>query len=166
MGNFRSSTEKTPILWIWLRKRPFCKICWENTIPQIRCKKQKCFQVEENVLFSEEEKNALFCMWFSNDNSLYFWEIIVPAELFFNFFPIPLVLQSVSLSLTLYLSLFLCLSICCGKPGAQVVWTLFGFVSVTVSMARGMVLIRKHMKLTKFGKCTSFAKVPHPILSN
>ena len=35
-----------------------------------------------------------------------------------------------------------------------------GFMSVTVSMARGMALIRKHMKFTKFGK------VPHPILSN
>ena len=55
------------------------------------------------------------------------------SRMFVNYFSIPLVLQSVSLSLTLCLSLFLCLSICCGKHGEQVVWTLFGFVPLQVS---------------------------------
>ena len=42
--------------------------------------------------------------------------------------------RNLCLCLWLYcLSVFLCLSICCGKPGAQVVWTLFGFVPLQVS---------------------------------
>ena len=85
------------------------------------------------------------------------------VHFFFN--PLVCVLQSVSLSLTL-LFVFVSLSVYLlwqarRTSGVDFVWfrASSGFMSVTVSMARGMALIRKHMKLTKFGK------VPQPNLS-
>ena len=136
MGNFRSSTEKTPILWIWLRKRLFCKICWKNTIPQIVCQKN-VFKLNKMLCFLRKKKCPFAAVCDFPTIILYISERLMCLQLrmFVHFFSI---LWSVSCNLCLCLwlyclFLFLCLSICCGKPGEQVVWTLFGFVPLQVS---------------------------------
>ena len=155
--------EKTSILQDLLKKHHSANSVQKNVF---KLNKMLCFLRKKKCPFPAVCDFPTIILYISERS------MCPQSRMFVNFFPIPLVLQSVFLSLTLCLSLFHFLFICCGKPGAQVVWTLFGFVplqvscqSLTVSMARGMALIRKHMKLTKFGKCTSFVKVPHQILS-
>ena len=101
--------EKTSILQDLLRKHHSAN----------KVQKKKYFQVEENVLFFEEEKMPISVCDLPTI-ILYISErsICPQYRMFVNFFSISLVLQD---NLTLCLCLFLCLSICCGKSGAQVV---------------------------------------------
>ena len=107
MGNFRSSTEKTPILWIWLRKRLFCKICWKNTIPQIVCKKN-VFKLNKMLCFLRKKKCPFAAVCDFPTIILYISERLMCLQLrmFVHFFSI---LWSVSCNLCLCLWLYVCL---------------------------------------------------------
>ena len=140
MGNFRSSTEKTPILWIWLRKRLFCKICWKNTIPQIVCQKN-VFKLNKMLCFLRKKKCPFAAVCDFPTIILYISERLMCLQLrmFVHFFfnPLVCVLQSVSLSLTL-LFVFVSLSVYLlwqarRTSGVNFVWfrASSGFMSVT-----------------------------------